>query len=76
MMRLPLIDINLIELSYFPFMVSLDKCHENCNVVDDLSRKIYDLSQTKHLTLKLFNIITRINEANTLVKHFSCGFKL
>ena len=76
MMRPTLFDINLIELSYFPFMISLDKCHESCNVVDDLSTKIYVLSQTKHLTLKLFNIITRINEAKTLVKHFSCGFKL
>ena len=39
MIRPTLIDLNLVELSYYQFMVSLDKCNANFNVVDDLSTK-------------------------------------
>ena len=36
MTRPTLTDLNLIELIYYPCMVSLDKCNESCNVVDGL----------------------------------------
>ena len=38
MSRPNLIDLNPIELNYYPFMVSLDKCSGSCNVADDLSK--------------------------------------
>ena len=34
----------------------------------------YILSKTKDVNVKTFNIITRINEAKTMVKHISCDF--
>ena len=34
MIRPILIGLNLIELNYYPFIISPDKCNENCNVVD------------------------------------------
>ena len=37
MIRPTLIDLNLAELKYYPFMISLDICHASCNV---LSQKI------------------------------------
>ena len=33
MVRPTLINWNPIELKYYPFMISLDKCNESCNVV-------------------------------------------
>ena len=39
MIRPTLIDLNAIELNYFPFMISLDKCKGSCNAVDDLLQK-------------------------------------
>ena len=30
MVRPTLIDVNLVELKYYPFMISLDKCTEIC----------------------------------------------
>ena len=53
-------------------MISLDKCNESCNAVDDLSAKIYVPNKTKDVNLKVFNMITRINEPKTLVKDISC----
>ena len=35
-----LIHLNPIELRYDAFIINLDKCNGNCNVVDDLSKKI------------------------------------
>ena len=39
MIRPILIDLNPAELNYYPFMISLDKCIESCNVAGDLPEK-------------------------------------
>ena len=44
-------------------MISLDKCNESCNFVDDLSTKICVPSKTKDRSFKVFNMITNKNEA-------------
>ena len=65
MVRPTRIDLNLIELNYYPVMISLDKCNGSCNVVDNLSTKICVPSETKNLLknkiVKEFNMITRVN---------------
>ena len=67
MARSILIDLNPIELNYYPFMISLDKCNGGCNAVNDLSRKIWIPSETKGVNVEVFNMIARINEnANNL----------
>ena len=33
MIRPILIDLNPVELNYYPFMISLDKCNASCNDV-------------------------------------------
>ena len=56
-------------------MVSLDKYNGSCNAIDDLSTKICVPSETKDVNVKVFGMITRINEVKSLVKHFSCDCK-
>ena len=63
------VDLNFVELNSFPFMINLDKCNGSCNVADELSTKICVLSKTKVVNVTVFNMITRINEAKTLIKH-------
>ena len=53
-----LIDLNLVELKYYLFMISLDKCNGSCDSVDDLSTKICAPSKTKDVNVKVFNMIT------------------
>ena len=53
--------------------MSLDKCNRNFNAVDDLSTKICVPSETKKVNVKVFKMITRINEVKTLVK-YKCNF--
>ena len=72
MVRPTLIDLNHVELKYYPFMISLDKCSENCNV---LSPKICFPKETKDINVKAFNMITNENIAKAMRKHISCDCK-
>ena len=58
MVRPTLIDLNPVELKYYPFMISLDKCNGSCNV---LSPKKCVLKETKDVNVKVFNMITNKN---------------
>ena len=53
MVRATLVDLNCVELKFFPFMISLDKCNGSCNV---LSPKICIPKKTKHINVKVFNM--------------------
>ena len=52
MTRPAVIDLNPFELKYYPFMNSLDKYNESCNVVNDSSMKIGVFSETKDIMVK------------------------
>ena len=70
--------LNTVELGYYLFMISPDKCNGSCNVLHDLSTKICDPSKTKDVSFKVFNMITKTYEAKILAKHtlydYSCKF--
>ena len=72
MVRPNLIDLNPVELRYYPFMISIDKCTAGCNI---LSPKICFLKETKDINVEAFNMITNKNEAKTITKHISCDCK-
>ena len=57
MVRHTLIDLNPIELKYYPFMIRLNKCTGSCNV---LSPKIYVPEETKDINVKALNM--KIND--------------
>ena len=59
MTRPTVINLNPVELNYYPFMINLDKCGESCNAVDGLSTTIYGLSKTKDIDVKVFNMIIK-----------------
>ena len=46
--RLTFIDVNPVELKYYLFMISLDKCNGSCNIIDDLSAKICAPNKAKY----------------------------
>ena len=58
-------------------MIIFDKCNGSCDVVDESSPKMCVRSEIKHINVKtlVFNMITKINEAKTLVKYISCDCK-
>ena len=72
MVRPTLTGWNPVELKYYPFMVSLDKCSGSCNF---LFPKISVPKKTNDINVKVFNRITNKNGAKTMTKHISCDFK-
>ena len=75
MARSTLIDLNPVELHFYPFMISLDKFNGSCNAADDQSTKICVPSKTKVVNVNVFDMITRIYVTKLLVKHILCDCK-
>ena len=50
------------EFPYYPFAVKLDRYVESCNTPNDLSNKVCVQKKTEDLNLRVFSIITGINE--------------
>ena len=69
MVRPTLLDVSPVELKYDPFMISLNKCTGNCNV---LFSKIYVPEKTKDINFKAFNMVANKNGAKA---HISCDCK-
>ena len=68
--RPTLIDMDpVVELEYYPFMISLNKCTGNCNV---LTPKICVPKETKYVNVKAFNMIANKIEAKPMAEHISC----
>ena len=72
MVRPTFVDLNPVESIYYPFMIGIDECSENCNVS---SPKICVLKETKDINVKAFNMTTNKNEARAVTKHISRYYK-
>ena len=72
MVRPTLIDLNPVELKYYPLKISLDKFAESCNV---LSPKRCVPKETKGINVTAINTIKNKSEVKTLRKHISCDCK-
>ena len=75
MTRPTLIDLNSVEVNYYSFISILGKYNGICISVDDLSVKICVPTETKDVNVKVFNMITKINEDKRLAKHILCDCK-
>ena len=69
MLRPIIIDMNLVELRYYLFLLSLNKCAGICNV---LSPKICVPKEIKDIHVKAFNTISNETEAKAMTEHVSC----
>ena len=72
MVRPTLIDLNFVELKYYPCTISLEKRTGSCN---DLPPKICVRKETKDFNVKVFNMITNENEAKATTEYISCDCK-
>ena len=75
MIRPTLTDLNLVELSYYQFMVSLDQCNANFNVVDDLSTKNMCPKWNRRCRCQSIYYCNKNKESRTLIKHILCDSK-
>ena len=52
-----IIDLNYIELNYYPSMNSLDKCNGDCNAVEESSTKINVASKLERIWMINYQLI-------------------
>ena len=63
--------MNTVKNHYFSFTVKLDRCVGSCNTLNNLSNKLCVPNEREDLNLRVFDMITGINESKTLTKHIS-----
>ena len=63
------------EFHHYTFAVKLDRCVGSCNTLNDLCNEVFSPNKTEDLNLSVLNVITGINESETLTKHISCKCK-
>ena len=56
-------------------MVKLDRCAGSSSTLIDISNKLCMSNRTEDWNLSVFNMITGINESETLTKYVSCECK-
>ena len=70
--RPTIIVINSSETHYYPLSVSVNKCSETCNTVDDPYARLCVQNRVKNMNLKVFNLMPMINETIFLAHHELC----
>ena len=72
MIRPTLVDLNLHEFHYYPFISSINTCNGSFNTPQDLFGRIYVPNNVSDMNLKVFHLIKTINDSKSLTKHISC----
>ena len=75
MVRSTLIDLNLNEIHYYPFIISMNRCDGSWNTTEDCFGRIWVPNKMEDMNLKVFNMIKVINEPKTLAKHISYEYR-
>ena len=60
-----------LELHYYHFAVSVDRCAGSCNTLDDVSNRVCVANETEDLNLHIFNMIIEVHKKGRLTKYIS-----
>ena len=66
-----LVNINSNKTLFYPFIVSINKCGGSCCTIDDSHARICIPNKVKNVNVKVFNLMSGVNEARFLVQHES-----
>ena len=53
-----LIDLNIVELKHYPYIITLCKCNGSYNTLTKISDRICVANKTENVNLNVFNLIT------------------
>ena len=62
MVRPTFIGLNLEDVQYYPFIISINRCDGKCNTVEDLFDRICAPNKIDNVNWKVFNIVKGTNE--------------
>ena len=65
-------DINSNNPIFYPFSIKINKCSGNCNNINNPYAKIYVPDIVKYLNVRVFNLMSRTNEARHTKWYKTC----
>ena len=70
--RTKVIDINNNEPMFYPYSIKVNKCSGSCNNINDPYAKLCVPDILKNINVKVFNLLSRINETRHIMWHETC----
>ena len=70
--RMKIIDVNSNQPVFYPYSIKVNKCSGSCNNINDLYAKLCVPDIIKNRNVKVFNLISRINETRHIIWHEIC----
>ena len=70
--RPEIVDVSSNNPIFYPFSVKINRCSGNCNSINDPYAKICVPDVVKNLNVKVFNLMSRINETRSTKSHKTC----
>ena len=72
MSRPKIIQTNANELVFYPLSIKVNKCGGDCNTINDPMAKLCVPNVVKDMNIKVFNMLSRINETRKIVWRETC----
>ena len=60
---------------FYPYSFTINKCKGSCNTINDPYAKLYVPDTVKNISVKVFNLMSRINEIRHLEWPKTCKCK-
>ena len=73
--RPEIVNVNSKEPVFFPSSIKTSKCSGSCNNINELFPKLCVSDVFKNLNAKVFNLMSRTNEARHIEWHEACSCK-
>ena len=70
--RPEIINVNSSNPIFYPFSIKTNKCSGNCNNINNPYAKFCVSDVIKNLNVKVFNLMSRINETRFIEWHEKC----
>ena len=71
--RSKVIDVNTDEPLFYPFIIEVNKSSGICNSINDPYAKLCVPDVVKSINVKVFNLMSRINETRHIIWHETCN---
>ena len=72
--RTKILNINNNEAMLYPFSIKVNKCNGSCNNINNPYVKLCVPDVVKSLNVKVFNLMSRINETRHIIWHETCKY--
>ena len=70
--RPKIIDVNNNEPVFYSYSIKVNKCSGSCNKINDPYAKLCVPDIIKNINVKVFNLMSRINDTRQIIWHETC----